>query len=169
MAEINFIQNNEQYASNFGDRGKLALPPSKKLIVVTCMDARINPAEALGIKDGEAHVIRNAGGLTKEAVRSVVISQRLLGTKDILVIQHTDCGMLTFTDPSLREQITQAHSGNDGVTNAVKNFEFGPFDDLDQSIKNNVQFLKEDPLVLTGGSITGYAYAVETGKLRRVA
>ncbi|KAF9243839.1 carbonic anhydrase [Melanogaster broomeanus] len=170
-AKVDIASANQAYSdpSNFGERGKLTIPPVKKLAIVTCMDARLNPADFLGLQDGDAHVIRNAGGLAKEAVRSVVISQRLLGTEDIIVIHHTDCGMLTFTDESLRNQLTEAHPGNAAVANAAKSTEFGPFNDLDESVKNDVAYLKSHPLVQQKGSITGWVYQVEDGKIRQVA
>ncbi|KAH7915140.1 carbonic anhydrase [Hygrophoropsis aurantiaca] len=168
MSKVDFTSANGQYAATFGDRANLGIPPSKKLIVVTCMDARLNPSDFLGLKDGEAHVIRNAGGLAKDALRSIIISQRLLGTKDIAVIHHTNCGMLTFTDSTLRSKVTEAHSGDARVSEAVKSFEFGAFSELDKSVKDDVSYLKENPLVLKEGNISGWVYEVETGKIREV-
>ncbi|KAG2754433.1 carbonic anhydrase [Suillus brevipes Sb2] len=168
MAEIDFKQANESYAANFGDNGKLSIPPSKHLVVVTCMDARLNPEEFLGLNIGEAHIIRNAGGLAKESLRSIIISQRLLGTKDVLVIHHSDCGMLTFSDELLRSKVIDAHPGDTKVSEAVNDLQFGPFPDLDRSVKDDVAFLKNHPLVLKEGNITGWVYEVETGKVREV-
>lgn len=168
MAEIDFKQANESYAANFGDNGKLSIPPSKHLVVVTCMDARLNPEEFLGLNIGEAHIIRNAGGLAKESLRSIIISQRLLGTKDVLVIHHSDCGMLTFSDEQLRSKVIDAHPGDTKVSEAVNDLQFGPFPDLDRSVKDDVAFLKNHPLVLKEGNITGWVYEVETGKIREV-
>lgn len=168
MAEIDFKQANESYAANFGDNGKLSIPPSKHLVVVTCMDARLNPEEFLGLNIGEAHIIRNAGGLAKESLRSIIISQRLLGTKDVLVIHHSDCGMLTFSDEQLRSKVIDAHPGDTKVSEAVNDLQFGPFPDLDRSVKDDVAFLKNHPLVLKEGNITGWVYEVETGKVREV-
>lgn len=168
MAEIDFKQANESYAANFGNNGKLSIPPSKHLVVVTCMDARLNPEEFLGLNIGEAHIIRNAGGLAKESLRSIIISQRLLGTKDVLVIHHSDCGMLTFSDEQLRSKVIDAHPGDTKVSEAVNDLQFGPFPDLDRSVKDDVAFLKNHPLVLKEGNITGWVYEVETGKVREV-
>ncbi|KAG0703167.1 carbonic anhydrase [Suillus ampliporus] len=168
MAQVDFKQANERYAANFGDNGKLSIPPSKNLVVVTCMDARLKPEEFLGLNLGEAHIIRNAGGLAKESLRSIIISQRLLGTKDVLVIHHSDCGMLTFTDEQLRSKVINAHPGNATVSEAVNGLQFGPFPDLDSSVKDDVAFLKNHPLVLKEGNITGWVYEVETGKIREV-
>lgn len=168
MAEIDFKQANESYAANFGNNGKLSIPPSKHLVVVTCMDARLNPEEFLGLNIGEAHIIRNAGGLAKESLRSIIISQRLLGTKDVLVIHHSDCGMLTFSDELLRSKVIDAHPGDTKVSEAVNDLQFGPFPDLDRSVKDDVAFLKNHPLVLKEGNITGWVYEVETGKVREV-
>ncbi|KAJ8517041.1 hypothetical protein ONZ45_g5740 [Pleurotus djamor] len=160
---IDFAKNNEQYAATF-DKGHLPLPPSKKIIFVTCMDARVEPAGQLGIGLGEAHVIRNAGGLAKDALRSIVISQRLLGTREIALFHHTGCGMLTFTDPQLKDIVKDAAPGNAAVASAVDAINFGPFSELEASVKADVQFLKENPLLLEGTKITGWIYEVETGK-----
>src|SRR5947199_7941277 len=100
-----FLTNNESYAAGFG-KGHLAMPPAKQVAVLACMDARLDPARALGLEEGDAHVIRNAGGVvTEDAIRSLVISQRLLGTTEIILIHHTDCGMLTFTDGAVKDSI----------------------------------------------------------------
>ena len=100
------VQANTEYASGF-NRGDLPMPPARRLAIVTCMDARIIPSRALGLEEGDAHVIRNAGGRARDALRSLVISQRLLGTNEIAVIHHTDCGMLTFTNPDLHAKVKQ--------------------------------------------------------------
>lgn len=127
-----------------------------------------SPEEFLGLNIGEAHIIRNAGGLAKESLRSIIISQRLLGTKDVLVIHHSDCGMLTFSDELLRSKVIDAHPGDTKVSEAVNDLQFGPFPDLDRSVKDDVAFLKNHPLVLKEGNITGWVYEVETGKVREV-
>lgn len=106
---------------------------------------------------------------SKESLRSIIISQRLLGTRDILVIHHSDCGMLTFTDEQLRSRVIDSHPGNAAVSEAVNDLKFGPFPDLDASVKDDVAFLKGHPLVLKEGNITGWVYEVETGKVREVA
>jgi carbonic anhydrase len=105
---------------------------------------------------------------SKESLRSIIISQRLLGTKDVLVIHHSDCGMLTFSDEQLRSKIISAHPGNTDVSEAVNDLKFGPFPDLDESVKDDIAFLKNHPLVLKEGNITGWVYEVETGNVREV-
>lgn len=156
---------NYKYSSSFGDRGSLALPPAKKLAIVTCMDARIDPAAALGIKEGDAHIIRNAGGLAKEAIRSIVISQQLLGTKEIVLIHHTDCGMLTLSSRAMKEHVKKAVPS---AINEIDAIDFGAFNDLEVSVKDDVEFLKNSPLVLKDIPITGWIYEVESGRVRQV-
>ncbi|KAF9455021.1 carbonic anhydrase, partial [Macrolepiota fuliginosa MF-IS2] len=164
-AHKDFVPGNENYVSTF-NKGHLALPPAKKLIVVTCMDARVEPASQLGIELGDAHVIRNAGGAAREALRSIIISQRLLGTREIAVFHHTGCGMLTFNSEQLRDIVRDAHPGDDDVAKAVNAIDFLEFPTLEESVKADVQFLKENPLVLKDTTITGWIYEVETGKVR---
>ncbi|KAF9056481.1 carbonic anhydrase [Panaeolus papilionaceus] len=164
----NFVVSNNKYAASF-DKGHLPLPPSKQVIVVTCMDARIEPASQLGIELGQAHVIRNAGGSAKEALRSVVISQRLLGTREIAVFHHTDCGMLTFTNEQLREKVKKEEQGDSTVASAVDNIDFLTISELEESVKDDVEFLKKNPLVLKDTKITGWVYDVRTGKIKSVS
>ncbi|KDR85306.1 hypothetical protein GALMADRAFT_234092 [Galerina marginata CBS 339.88] len=166
-AHQNFIPSNNSYASSF-DKGHLPLPPSKQLIVVSCMDARLEPASQLGIGLGEAHVIRNAGGSAKEALRSIVISQRLLGTREVAVFHHTDCGMLTFTNEHLRDKVKSEAPGNAVVAEAVDKIDFLTFPHLEESVKDDVKFLKDSPLVLQDTTITGWVYDVTTGKAKQV-
>ena len=145
---------NEAYAAGF-DKGDLPMPPSRRLAVVTCMDARLDPAKFLGLDDGCAHVIRNAGGLvTDDALRSLVISHNLLGTEEVLVVAHTDCGMLTFENEALQQQLGT-------------NIDFQPFSDLEASVRAGVRRVRESPL--TADTVYGFVYEVETGKLREVA
>lgn len=151
---------NKKYISQF-DKGDLALPPARKVTVVTCMDARLDPAKALGLTEGDAHVIRNAGGRLAEGLRSVIISQRLLGTREVVVIHHTDCGMLTFSDDDLRSQLRKETGKN---TDYIA---FHPFADLKQSVIDDVNFLKESELVLDV-PISGYIYDVSTGGIEKV-
>lgn len=155
-----FEKANEAYVSQFA-KGDLALPPAKKVLVLVCMDARIDPAKALGLNEGDAHVVRNAGGRATDGLRSVIISQRLLGTREIVVIHHTDCGMLTFNDDVLREKVKKETNAN------VDHFAFLAFNDLKQSVLDDVKFLKNSPLVLDV-PITGYIYDVKTGKINKV-
>lgn len=152
---------NKNYAAHF-DKGHLTLPPARKVIVVACMDARLDPAKILGLTEGDAHVIRNAGGRAADSLRSVIISQRLLGTREIVVVHHTDCGMLTFSDEELRGQIRKESGAN---TDYIA---FYPFNDLDRSVEDDVKFLKENPLVLDV-PISGYVYDVTSGSIRKVA
>ncbi|KAH8649906.1 carbonic anhydrase [Xylariales sp. PMI_506] len=152
---------NEKYAASF-TKGDLPLPPARKVAVVACMDARLDPAKVLGLEEGDAHVIRNAGGRTIEALRSLVISQQLLGTREIVILHHTDCGMLTFTDDAIRTKIRDGElKGN------ADHIAFLPFNDLKQSVLDDIAFLKASPLLLDV-PITGYIYEVETGKIVKV-
>ncbi|KAL6854839.1 hypothetical protein ACO1O0_005966 [Amphichorda felina] len=151
---------NAKYAAQF-TKGDLPLPPGRKFLVVACMDARLDPARVLGLEEGDAHVIRNAGGRTVDALRSVVISQQLLGTREIIIIHHTDCGMLTFSDTSIRSQI------RDSLSEDADHIAFLPFGDLKKSVVDDIQLLKKSPLVLDV-PITGYIYDVKTGKLEEV-
>ncbi|KAH9486639.1 Beta-carbonic anhydrase 1 [Psilocybe cubensis] len=159
-----FIPANETYSSSF-NKGDLALPPKKRLIVVTCMDARIEPLSQIGLDLGDAHIIRNAGGSAREALRSIVVSQRLLATNQIAVFRHTDCGMLTFTNEQLREQVIAASPGNAAIAEAVNAIDFLPIPSLEENVKADVQFLKENPLVFEATTLTGWIYDVHTGKV----
>jgi carbonic anhydrase len=151
------IQANESYAASF-DKGDLPLPPAKRVAVVACMDARLIPTRALGLDEGDAHVIRNAGGLARDALRSLVISQQLLGTREVVILHHTDCGMLTFQNEDLYSRL-----GDE-----AREIDFLPFSDLDESVRNDVQFLKDSPLIPDDVSIRGFVYDVKTGKVREV-
>jgi len=167
-AYTHFAQANSQYAANFGSKGSLPLPPGKQLIVVTCMDARLDPAAHLGIKEGDAHVIRNAGGSAEDALRSIIISQRLLGTHEIAVFHHTGCGMLTFNSNGLRDIVKKADPGNATVASQVDAINFREFGHLEDAVKSDVKFLQESPLVLKETTITGWVYEVETGKIKQI-
>ena len=155
-----FEQANTKYVNQF-TKGDLALPPARKVAIVVCMDARIDPAAALGLSEGDAHVIRNAGGRTSDALRSIIISQRLLGTREIVIIHHTDCGMLTFTDVQLRD-IVQKDTGHN-----VDHFAFLPFLNVEQSVRDDVDYIKSSPLVLDT-PVSGYVYDVKTGSINKV-
>ncbi|KAG8925691.1 hypothetical protein FRC01_009826 [Tulasnella sp. 417] len=166
-------QANEGYVKSFGAKASLALPPARKVVIITCMDARIDPAASLGLKEGDAHVIRNAGGRAQEALRSVIISQQLLGTREVVLFHHTDCGMLTFKDDVLRAKLKESVKADvrDAVGPTVDQISFLPFPDLEQSIKEDVAYLKGSPLLLeeTKSKITGWIYDVYSGKVTQVA
>jgi len=157
-----FLAANRQYAGAF-DRGDLPMPPARHVAVLTCMDARLHPEKFLGLDVGDAHVIRNAGGRASEdAIRSLVISERLLGTTEIVVIHHTDCGMVTFTNQQLADKIKQ----DLGVD--VKGRDFLPFTDLEQSVRDDVATLRQSPLIPQNISIAGAIYDVHSGKVQEV-
>ncbi|VDB95995.1 unnamed protein product [Peniophora sp. CBMAI 1063] len=168
MAHVHaFSEANKQYAAAYpAEYTSLAMPPSRKVAVVTCMDARLDPLSALGIKLGDAHVIRNAGGVGQDALRSLVISQRLLGTREIAVFHHTDCGMLTFTSDQLRTIVKDQTPAAGPLVDAIPTFH--EFSDLDAAVKNDVKLLKESPLILDETAITGWIHEVETGKVRQI-
>ena len=155
-----FLEANARYAARF-DKSHLPMPPGRKVAVLVCMDARIDPAKALGLEEGDAHVIRNAGGRAKDALRSLIISQQLLGTREVVVIHHTDCGMLTFTDDQLRAKL-EADLGQQ--TSQA----FLSFTDLDKSVRDDVAELRSSPLLLKV-PVRGFVYDVQTGRLREVA
>jgi carbonic anhydrase len=155
------LQANAEYARTF-DRGDLPMPPARRLAIVTCMDARIDPARAFGLEEGDAHVIRNAGGRAREALRSLVISQRLLGTNEIAVIHHTDCGMLTFTNPDLHAKVKKDLGAD------ASHIDFLPFRDLEESIREDVAFLLSSPLIPADVTIRGFLYDVRNGRLTEV-
>ncbi|KZV92522.1 carbonic anhydrase [Exidia glandulosa HHB12029] len=158
---------NRKHVENFGDKGKLVLsPPSKKLIVVTCMDARIDTSSAFGLNEGEAHVIRNAGGRVQDSLRSIIVSQRLLATNEIAVVQHTDCGMLTFKNPDLQGILAEQHPEE---KDKIDSIDFLPIPNLEGGVREDVQWLKEHPLVLKETVVTGWVYDVKTGKVSQVA
>ncbi|MBN1608077.1 MAG: carbonic anhydrase [Polyangiaceae bacterium] len=156
------LESNKAYAKAF-DKGSLPLPPARKVAIVTCMDARIDPARALGLVEGDAHVIRNAGGRVSEALRSLVISQTLLGTQEVAIIHHTDCGMLTFTDAELRTRLR----GERGVD--ADHVAFLPFGDLDQSVRDDLAVYGNSGLVRQDVPVRGFVYDVKTGRLREVS
>ncbi|MCJ1419254.1 hypothetical protein MMC32_005608 [Xylographa parallela] len=161
----NLTSKNEKYAAAFSE-GHLALPPAKKYAVVTCMDARIDPAAAFGISLGDAHVIRNAGGNAKDALRSLVISQQLLGTNEVLLIKHTGCGMLTFKNEDAHA-VVEKNLGSDGK-DELAGLDFQPFPDLEQAVEDDVKLLKASKAIPDSVTITGWVYAVETGKVKQI-
>ncbi|KAH9845523.1 Beta-carbonic anhydrase 1 [Teratosphaeria destructans] len=157
------IEGNEKYVKTF-DKGHLAAPPAKKYAIVTCMDARIDTFQAFGIELGDAHIIRNAGGNAKDALRSVLISQHLLGTTEVILIKHTKCGMLTFQNKDAAAVVAK----NCGPGKLQDNFDFQPFKDLDQGVKDDVEYLEKHGALVPGATISGWVYDVETAKVRQV-
>jgi len=156
------LRNNEAYASSF-EHGDLPLPPAKKLAVVACMDARLDVHAILGLEPGDAHVIRNAGGvITDDEVRSLAISQRLLGTEEIILIHHTDCGMLTFTDDAFKRSIQDD-------TGVKPEWAAEAFPDLDEDVRQSLARVNASPFIPHKESVRGFVYEVETGRLREVS
>ena len=156
-----YVANSEQYAAGF-DKGHLPLPPAKQTAVVACMDARLNPYGVLGLSEGDSHVIRNAGGVvTDDVIRSLTISQRLLGTKEIILIHHTGCGMLTFHDDDVKAQI-------EADTGIRPSFALEAFSDVDADVRQSIARIKASPFVPNKDSIRGFVYEVETGRLREI-
>ncbi|WP_280455101.1 beta-class carbonic anhydrase [Nocardia brasiliensis] len=155
-----YLQNNAVYASTF--TGPLPLPPAKHVAVVACMDARLNVYGALGIQEGESHVIRNAGGVvTADFIRSLAISLRLLGTREIILIHHTDCGMLTFTDDDFKASIQQD-------TGIKPEWAAEAFADLETDVRQSIARIVASPFVVHKDSIRGFVFDVATGKLNEV-
>ena len=153
---------NQHFAYALGEVVKPAPPPKRKVAIVTCMDARIVPARIFGLEEGDAHVIRNAGGRTPEALRSLVISQRLLGTEAVMVLQHTDCGMLTFTNNDLYAKVKQDLGAD------ASDIDFLPFADLEHNVRADVDFLRRSPLIPGNIEIRGFVYDVETRRVREM-
>ncbi|MEW9529994.1 beta-class carbonic anhydrase [Microbispora sp. NPDC049125] len=155
------LANAERYAAAF-DKGHLPLPPGKGVAILACMDARLNPYGLLGLSEGDAHVIRNAGGVvTAGDRRSLAISQRLLGTREIILIHHTGCGMLTFTDDALKRQIQDE-------VGIKPDWAAEAFSDLDEDVVQSINRIKADPFIPHKESVRGFVYEVETGRLREV-
>jgi carbonic anhydrase len=155
------LANNERYAASF-DKPGLKAPPARRLAVIACMDARLNVYEILGLAEGDAHVIRNAGGvITDDEIRSLAISQRLLGTEEIILIHHTDCGMLTFTDDEFKQSIQDEI----GIKPA---WAVESFTDLEADVRQSIARIKASPFVPHTDQIRGFVYEVETGRLREV-
>jgi carbonic anhydrase len=155
------LRNAEAYRAEF-DKGDLPLPPARKVAVVACMDARLNPYGLLGLSEGDAHVISNAGGVvTDDEIRSLAISQRLLGTEEIVLIHHTDCGMLTFTDDEFKRSV------QDDV--GIKpEWAAEAFSDLDEDVRQSIARIEASPFIPRKDSVRGFVYDVHTGALREV-
>jgi carbonic anhydrase len=155
------IRNNENYARSF-KKGDLAMPPSRRVAVLACMDARLDTHKILGLEEGEAHVIRNAGGVaTDDAIRSLVISQRLLGTQEIILIHHTDCGMLTFKDDDVKGKI----ESETGIRPA---FALEAFASPEGDVKQSIARIQASPFIPNKSSVRGFVYDVKTGRLNEV-
>ncbi len=156
------VHANEEFAQGF-DRGDLPAPPARHVAVLTCMDARLHPETFLGLNIGDAHVIRNAGGrASDDAIRSLIISSRLLGTNEYLVIHHTDCGMLTFSNEQLQGQLAE-DTGHD-----ASHIDFLPFTDLQGSVRDDVERIRQSPFIPEGVTVRGFIYDVRTGRLSSV-
>jgi carbonic anhydrase len=155
------LAENQRYAAQF-DRSSLPLPPGRKVAVLACMDARLTVEDALGLRTGDAHIIRNAGGLaTDDAIRSLVISQHLLGTQEVIVVEHTGCGMLTFEDGPVRTRISEA-------TGVTVDLPLRAFSDLEANVRDQVERIRAHPWV-KDVPVSGVVFEVETGRLRHVA
>jgi carbonic anhydrase len=155
------VANATSYSDSF-DSGDLPLPPAKRVAIVACMDARLNPYGLLGLHEGDAHVIRNAGGvITDDEIRSLAISQRLLGTEEVMLIHHTDCGMLTFADDEFRRQVQDD-------TGIKPEWAAETFSDLDEDVRQSIARIKASPFVPNKDHVRGFVYEVETGSLREV-
>jgi carbonic anhydrase len=155
------LRNNERYAESF-DKCDLPIPPAKQIAIVTCMDARLSPYVMLGLSEGDAHVIRNAGGvITDDEIRSLMISQRLLGTREVMLIHHTNCGMLTFSEEEVKGQIQEE-------IGIKPPFALEPFTDLEENVRQSMKRIEASPFIPHKDSVRGFIYEVETGRLREV-
>ena len=156
------LANNEQYAASF-DHAGLPAAPAMKVAVLACMDARLDPARALGLREGDAHVIRNAGGVvTDDEIRSLAVSQNLLGTEEIILMHHTGCGMLSFTDHEFKDRMEERHG-------ARPEWDSEAFTDLEASVRESRRRIEASPFIPHKDSIRGFVYEVETGRLREVS
>jgi carbonic anhydrase len=156
------LENNAAYAESF-DKEDLPLPPARGVAVVACMDARLDVHKILGLEEGDAHVIRNAGGvITDDEIRSLTISQRLLGTREVVLIHHTDCGMLTFSDDELKAQIHEE-------VGVKPHFSMESFSNLEEDVRQSIARIKASPFVPHKESVRGFIYEVETGRLQEVS
>lgn len=179
---IEVLEANRRYAAEFGDKGKLAMPPARRFAVLTCMDARLDPAKFAGLAEGDAHVIRNAGGrASDDAIRSLVISAKLLGTREWFVIHHTNCGMEFFTDEVMRGLLAESIGPAGLVDGQWKNIDTSlpgsregdyidwlTIRDLAQSVRDDVARIRRHPLVPPDIPVYGYIYEVQTGRLVEV-
>ena len=157
-----FLSNNRNYAKNFTN-GSLPMPPAKKLALVVCMDSRMDTFGMLGMDLGQAHIIRNAGGVvTDDVIRSLIISQRLQNTRAVMLVHHTDCGMLTFTDAEMKQRLKDE-------TGVTLPFAMEAFTDLDENVRDSIARIKNNPFIPNREEVRGFVYDVKTGKLREVS
>jgi carbonic anhydrase len=156
------VQANQRYAEGY-DQGSALAPPARHVAVVTCMDARLIPSQMLGLELGDAHVIRNAGGRAEEALRSLVISQRLLGTTEVMVIHHADCGMLTFSNEDLHAKVREDLGADDG------GIDYLPFSEVRQSVRDDIELLRSSPLIAEDVTVRGFVYDESSGRLEEVS
>ena len=157
-----FVANAERYAASF-DKSDLPLPPASHVLVLACMDARLNPYGVLGLSEGDAHVVRNAGGVvTDDTIRSLAISQRLLGTQEIVLLHHTDCGMLTFSDDDFKRSIQE----ETGIKPA---WAVEAFPDLDEDVRQSIARIQTSPFIPNKDSVRGFVYDVHSGEVREVS
>jgi len=162
MSDIDeLVQKNSEYAGSF-DKADLPIAPARPAVVVTCMDARFMPSRIFGLGEGEAHIIRNAGGSARDALRSLVISQRLLGTSEVAIVKHTDCGMLRFSNVDLQAKIKEDLGADAG------DVDFLPFASLEDAVREDVAFLKSSPLIGDDVVVRGFVYDVKTGRVSEV-
>jgi len=172
---------NKEYSSNFGDKSKLTIPPARQFAILTCMDARLDPAQYAGLSEGDAHVIRNAGGrASDDAIRSLIISHKLLGTKEWFVIHHTDCGMALFTDQIIRDLLSKSlktatidengwrNIEEEGGSDEARFIPFLTFTNLEESVIEDVKRIKSHPLVPKNIPVYGFIYDVKSGQLIEV-
>jgi carbonic anhydrase len=153
---------NQQYAAGF-TKGDLPMPPGRRFAVLACMDARLDPAKALGLAEGDAHVIRNAGGrASDDALRSLIISQQLLGTREVIVVHHTDCGMLTFSNDHLRDKLRSDLGADAGQ------IDFLPFSDVADSVRQDIATIRSSPYILPDTPVRGFIYDVRSGRVDEV-
>ncbi|KAF8213582.1 carbonic anhydrase [Mycena galopus ATCC 62051] len=158
-----FLEANEKYAPTFE-----TFPLVPKVLVVTCMDSRVHPYEQWGMKIGEGGIIRNGGGSAEEAINNILIVQQLFGGREIAIVHHTDCGMTKFTTEWMRNKIKEAHPGRDDIAKTIDAVHFHNFTDIEGSVKHDLKYLAENPMILKGTHVTGWVYDVETGKMSQV-
>ncbi|KAJ7456575.1 carbonic anhydrase [Mycena latifolia] len=161
-----FIEGNAKYAATFE---KVLMPTRRKPLIITCMDPRVHPYDLLGLKNGEAGIVRNAGGSAQDAISSIVVAQHFFGNDEIAVFHHTDCGMTKFTTEWLRDTVKKVNPGREDVAKTVDGMDFHSFTNVEASVHADVKFLVENPLVKKGSKITGWVYDVDTGKISQVA